>query len=86
MVLDKCSKLTKDKKILLNAIDISTHWAKRCKIEFGHNKSKALFGIVQGGLYKDLREESIYNLIKIRNAAIDAKKENRKQNRLFLSI
>ena len=32
-------KLTTDKKILSNAIDISTHWAKRSKIEFGQNKS-----------------------------------------------
>ena len=44
---------------------VSTHWAKRCKIEFGFDKSKALFGITQGGLYKDLREESIDKLIKI---------------------
>jgi len=65
MVLDECPKLTEDKKTLSNAIDTSTHWAERCKIEFGQNKSKALFGIAQGGLYKDLREESIYNLIKI---------------------
>ena len=65
MVLDECPKLTGDKKTLSNAIDISTHWAKRCKIEFGQDRSKALFGIVQGGLYKDLREESINNLIKI---------------------
>ena len=65
MVLDECPKLTEDKKALLDAIDVSTHWAKRCKIEFGHNKAKALFGIAQGGLYKDLRQESINNLIKI---------------------
>ena len=65
MVLDECPKLTDNKKILSNAIDVSTHWAERCKIEFGQDKSKALFGIVQGGLYKDLREESINNLIKI---------------------
>tara|TARA_X000001036_G_scaffold436352_1_gene479330 strand:- start:21 stop:1136 length:1116 start_codon:yes stop_codon:yes gene_type:complete len=65
MVLDECPKLTKDKKILSNAIDVSTHWAKRCKIEFGQDKSKALFGIVQGGLYKDLREESIGGLVEI---------------------
>jgi len=65
MVLDECPKLTEDKKTLWNAINISTHWAKRCKIEFGQDKSKALFGIVQGGLYKDLREESINNLVKI---------------------
>ena len=65
MVLDECPILTKDKKTISNAIDISTHWAERCKIEFGQDKSKALFGIAQGGLYKDLREESINNLVKI---------------------
>ena len=65
MVLDECPKLTSDKKILSRAIDVSKHWAERSKIEFGHDNSKALFGIVQGGLYKDLREESIKNLFDI---------------------
>ena len=65
MVLDECPKLTKDKKVLSKAIEVSTHWAKRSKTEFGNNKSKALFGIVQGGLYKDLRFESIEKLIEI---------------------
>ena len=65
MVLDECPKMTKDKKILSSAIEVSTHWAKRSKIEFGNDKSKALFGITQGGLYKDLRLESIQKLIEI---------------------
>ena len=65
MVLDECPKLTTDKKILSKAIDVSTHWAKRSKTEFGNNKSKALFGIAQGGLFKDLRIESIEKLIEI---------------------
>ena len=65
MVLDECPKLTSDKKILSNAIKVSTEWARRSKIEFGNNKTKALFGITQGGLYKDLRIESIERLIKI---------------------
>ncbi|MDC0544999.1 tRNA guanosine(34) transglycosylase Tgt [Pelagibacteraceae bacterium] len=65
MVLDECPKLTSDKKILSKAIEISTHWAKRSKIEFGNNKQKALFGIAQGGLYKDLRIESIEKLKEI---------------------
>ena len=63
MVLDECPKLTRDKKILKSAIDTSTSWAKRCKIEFGNNKKKALFGIVQGGLYKDLRLESLEKIL-----------------------
>ena len=65
MVLDECPKLTTDKKILSKAIDVSTNWAKRSKTEFGNNKSKALFGIAQGGLFKDLRVESIEKLIEI---------------------
>ena len=65
MVLDECPKLTGDKKVLSNAIKISTEWAKRSKIEFGNNKSKALFGIAQGGLDKDLRIESIEKLKEI---------------------
>ncbi len=65
MVLDECPKLTNDKKILSKAIETSTVWAKRCKIEFGKDRSKGLFGIVQGGLYKDLRKESIDKLIEI---------------------
>ena len=65
MVLDECPKLTVDKKILSKAIDVSTHWAQRSKIEFGSNKRKGLFGITQGGLYKDLRIESIEKLKEI---------------------
>ena len=65
MVLDECPKLTADKKILSKAIKVSTSWAKRSKTEFGNDKKKALFGIAQGGLYKDLRIESIEKLKKL---------------------
>ena len=65
MVLDECPKLTSDKKILSKAITVSTHWAKRSKTEFGNDKKKALFGIAQGGLFKDLRLESIEKLKEI---------------------
>ena len=65
MVLDECPKLTTDKKILSKAISVSTHWARRSKVEFGNDKTKGLFGIAQGGLNKDLRIESIEKLIEI---------------------
>ncbi len=65
MVLDECPKLTKDRYKLQSAIEISTCWAKRCKVEFGNNKSKALFGITQGGLDKKLRLDSLEKLITI---------------------
>ena len=65
MVLDECLNLTNDKDKLISAIEISTNWAKRCKIEFGKDKSKALFGIIQGGLDKNLRLDSLEKLISI---------------------
>ncbi len=65
MVLDECPKLTSNRDTLKKAIDVSTEWAKRSKIEFGYNKNKALFGIIQGGLYNDLRVESLQRLIDI---------------------
>ena len=65
MVLDECPKLTNEKEKLISAIEISTNWAKRCKIEFGNSKKKALFGIIQGGLYKDLRLDSLEKLTSI---------------------
>ncbi|MDC0514069.1 tRNA guanosine(34) transglycosylase Tgt [Pelagibacteraceae bacterium] len=65
MVLDECPKLTNDTEKLVSAINISTNWAKRCKIEFGNDKKKALFGIVQGGLDKKLRLDSLEKLIAI---------------------
>ena len=46
-------------------MDLSLYWAKRSKKAFGKNPHKALFGIVQGGLFKDLRIKSLSELIKI---------------------
>jgi queuine tRNA-ribosyltransferase len=65
MVLDECPKLIKDKNILSKSLKLTHNWAKRSKAEFGNNPKKALFGIVQGGIYKDLRLESLEGLEKI---------------------
>jgi len=65
MVLDECPRLTKDKDILSKSLKLSHNWAKRSKSEFGDNPKKALFGIVQGGIYKDLRLESLEGLKEI---------------------
>ena len=62
MVLDECPKLSSDKKKIKNSINLSKHWAERSKCEFGENPKKALFGIIQGGVYKDLRLESLDGL------------------------
>ena len=64
MVLDECPKLSKDKNKISQSLKLSHNWAERSKNEFGYNPKKALFGIVQGGIYKDLRLESLEGLIK----------------------
>ena len=64
MVLDECPKLTNDKNKIKKSLDVSLNWANRSKNEFGENPKKALFGIVQGGIYKDLRLESLEGLKK----------------------
>ena len=65
MVLDECPKKTLDYDTISKAVDLSTYWAKRSKKAFGVNKKKALFGIVQGGLFNDLRIKSLRELKKI---------------------
>ena len=65
MVLDECPKLSIDKNKISQSLKLSHNWAERSKIEFGNNPKKGLFGIIQGGIYKDLRLESLEGLIKI---------------------
>ena len=65
MVMDECPKNTNNYNKIKISMDLSMEWAKRSKEEFGKNSHKALFGIVQGGLFKDLRNESLKKLIDI---------------------
>ena len=65
MVLDECPKKSLDYNLISNSVNLSTYWAKRSKKAFGKQKHKALFGIVQGGLFKDLRLKSLNDLKKI---------------------
>ena len=65
MVLDECPKLSLDKNKIHKSLKLSLNWAKRSKAAFKNAKGKALFGIVQGGIYKDLRLESLEGLKKI---------------------
>ncbi len=65
MVLDECPKLSLDKNKIHESLKLSQNWAKRSKDEFGDNPKKALFGIIQGGIYKDLRIESLEGLVKL---------------------
>jgi len=65
MVMDECPKKSNNYKIIKDSTDLSLYWAKRSKKAFGINPHKALFGIVQGGVFKDLRLKSLKELINI---------------------
>ncbi len=65
MVMDECPKKTNDYELIENSMKLSCYWAQRSKKEFGTIPHKALFGIIQGGLFKDLRIKSLEELIKI---------------------
>ena len=65
MVLDECPKKSLDYNLILKSLDLSLYWARRSKKAFGKINHKGLFGIVQGGLFKDLRIKSIEELKKI---------------------
>lgn len=63
MCFDECVSYPAEYKYVENSMERTTRWAKRC---FEYNKSKqALFGIVQGGMFKDLRKKSATDLTKI---------------------
>ncbi len=65
MVLDECPKITNDKNIIKQSMELSLEWALRSKNAFESNPHKGLFGIIQGGLYKDLRLKCLEKLIEI---------------------
>ena len=65
MVMDECPKKTTNRKTIENSLELSTEWALRSKKSFGKNPHKGLFGIVQGGLFDDLRKKSLEDLIDI---------------------
>ena len=65
MIMDECPKKTNNYNVIEKSMDLSLYWAKRSKVAFGNNPHKALFGIVQGGLFKDLRLKSLKELINI---------------------
>tara|TARA_B100000579_G_scaffold417621_1_gene414319 strand:- start:100 stop:1212 length:1113 start_codon:yes stop_codon:yes gene_type:complete len=65
MIMDECPKKTDNYELIKKSMKLSLHWAERSKKAFGKNPHKALFAIIQGGLFKDLRIESLKGLLKM---------------------
>lgn len=58
MQLDECVALPASPKEIERAMEMSLRWAERCKVAFGDQPGKAMFGIVQGGDIPHLRVRS----------------------------
>ena len=66
MVFDECTAYPSTRDQTAESMRLSMRWAKRSKEEFrALNNSNALFGIVQGGMMEDLRQESLDGLAEL---------------------
>ena len=61
MVLDECTPYPAEISVAEKSMQLSLRWAERSRNAFNSNKS-SLFGIIQGGVYGDLREQSLEGL------------------------
>ncbi len=64
MIFDECTPYPATEEQARSSMELSLRWAKRSKEAHGENPS-ALFGIVQGGMYEHLRDESLDGLVDI---------------------
>ncbi|MCZ4258903.1 tRNA guanosine(34) transglycosylase Tgt [Sulfitobacter sp. G21635-S1] len=58
MCFDECPALPASRDRIAESMELSMRWAKRSKEAFGDRPGHALFGIQQGGLERDLRQQS----------------------------
>lgn len=63
MPLDVCTPFTASKEEVERAVTQSTLWAQRCHMV--RNSTQVLYGIIQGGVYPDLREKATHLLREI---------------------
>ena len=65
MAFDECPALPAEEKVVAESMRLSMRWAVRSKAAFGDRPGHALFGIQQGGVTRELREESAAALTEI---------------------
>mgnify|MGYP003300055737 CR=1 FL=1 len=65
MAFDECCPYPSTYEYTKKSMERTTRWAKRCKDAHKNIDEQSLFGIIQGGFYKDLREESLKQLVEL---------------------
>ena len=64
MCFDECTPYPADFDYAEKSLDMTIRWARRCK-DAKKNNQQALFGIVQGGIYHELRKRGVEEIVKI---------------------
>ena len=64
MCLDECIPYPSTYNYARDSLDLTLRWAKRCR-KAQRNHHQALFGIIQGGVYEDLRRRSVYETVAV---------------------
>jgi queuine tRNA-ribosyltransferase len=64
MTFDECAPYPADYEYIVKSVNLTTLWARRC-LETKIDANQTLFGIVQGGIYPDLRERSAKELVEL---------------------
>ena len=63
MAFDECVEHGASYEYTKQSMERTTRWAKRCKDAHTNIDEQSLFGIIQGGFYKDLRDKSLEDLV-----------------------
>ncbi|KKK60905.1 hypothetical protein LCGC14_3019680, partial [marine sediment metagenome] len=66
MAFDECTPYPASRKYTLNSLKLTTDWARRCQdVHIKEEAGSSLFGIIQGGMFRDLRLQSLEELMAI---------------------
>ena len=65
MAFDECAPYPADRGYVKNSLERTTRWLRRCKEAWNDRENQALFGIMQGGMYKDLRKQSAEEIVEL---------------------
>ena len=65
MAFDECAPYPADRNYVKNSLERTTRWLKRCKEYHKNTEQQSLFGIMQGGMYKDLRKQSAEEIVEL---------------------
>lgn len=65
MAFDECCPYPSTYEYTKKSMERTTRWATRCKQSHTTTDKQALFGIIQGGFYKDLRQKSAQDLVEL---------------------